>query len=263
MELLKPITTEKFIENAKNQGELGINGYEVYFEKQIKDAETFAISKYFWFIGDNTNMKIMTVSDTVNDLTPFPKEKWEGASPYFFAENMHPEDMPFTLAAISLAVSKLEELTQERRSKVRINIYTRMINKKNEYRWVLIQMPGFYSHKETLANCAMMLITDLSHFDFKTRPIMMTFTDLNENEGQSYNIPDDEMKLVAIDLPKLTQREREVLQLMIKGLNSPQISEKLFLSYHTVENHKRNMRKKTQSKTTAELIDCVWRNNMF
>jgi Bacterial regulatory proteins, luxR family len=234
MEPLKPLSTEQFIEIAKNQGELDISNYEDYFEKQIKDAETFAISKYFWFIGDNANMKITAVSDAVVELSPYPKEQWVGASPYFFAENMHPDDMPFTLGAISLAVSKLEELPHERRPNVRVNIYTRMLNKENKFRWVLIQMPGFYSNKESLANCALMLITDLSHFEFKTRPVMMTFTDLNENEGQSYNIPEDEMKLVAIDLPQLSLREREVLQLMIKGLNSPQIAEKLFLSYHTV-----------------------------
>ena len=50
---------------------------------------------------------------------------------------------------------------------------------------------------------------------------------------------------------------------MAKGLNSPEIAEKLFLSYHTVENHKRNLRQKTNSKTSAELINYVWSNNLI
>ena len=50
---------------------------------------------------------------------------------------------------------------------------------------------------------------------------------------------------------------------MANGLNSPQISEKLFLSYHTVEKHKRNLRQKTSTKTSAELINYVWSNNLI
>ncbi|MDG4654761.1 response regulator transcription factor [Chryseobacterium arthrosphaerae] len=57
-----------------------------------------------------------------------------------------------------------------------------------------------------------------------------------------------------IEKPKITKREKDILNLMAQGFNSPEIAEKLFLSYHTVENHKRNLRKKTNTKTSAELI---------
>ncbi|MBW7871351.1 MAG: response regulator transcription factor, partial [Flavobacteriia bacterium] len=38
------------------------------------------------------------------------------------------------------------------------------------------------------------------------------------------------------------------------GLSSEQIAEKLFLSYYTVETHKKNIFLKLNVKTTAELI---------
>jgi DNA-binding CsgD family transcriptional regulator len=50
---------------------------------------------------------------------------------------------------------------------------------------------------------------------------------------------------------------------MVKGLNTPQIAAALNISYNTVENHKRNIRAKTNTKTSAELIHFVMNNNML
>lgn len=49
----------------------------------------------------------------------------------------------------------------------------------------------------------------------------------------------------ALDnIPVLTRREREILQLLSEGLNGPQIAEKLYLSGHTIETHRKNLFKK-------------------
>ena len=50
---------------------------------------------------------------------------------------------------------------------------------------------------------------------------------------------------------------------MIRGFNTPQISQQLFISYYTVENHKRNLRKKTQTKTSSELIAFIIKYNLL
>lgn len=53
---------------------------------------------------------------------------------------------------------------------------------------------------------------------------------------------------------KLTPRELEVLQLVFEGLNTTEISERIFLSPRTVETHRSNLLSKTNSKNTAQLI---------
>lgn len=67
----------------------------------------------------------------------------------------------------------------------------------------------------------------------------------------------------VVNKANITKREREILALMIHGKNSPEIAEKLFISYHTVENHKKNLRVKTESKTSAELIYYVLHHNIL
>jgi len=52
----------------------------------------------------------------------------------------------------------------------------------------------------------------------------------------------------------LTNREREVLQLICKEYSNIEIAEKLFLSVRTVEGHRNNLLIKTNSRNTAGLV---------
>lgn len=52
----------------------------------------------------------------------------------------------------------------------------------------------------------------------------------------------------------LTAREKEILQLICKQLNSNEIAEKLFLSNRTVEGHRNNLLLKTGSRNIAGLV---------
>jgi DNA-binding NarL/FixJ family response regulator len=53
---------------------------------------------------------------------------------------------------------------------------------------------------------------------------------------------------------KLTPREKEILQLLAKGLNTKAIAEKLFVSEYTVSNHRANLLRKLSAQNVAELI---------
>ena len=264
METLQPLTTEEFVKNAKSDQELGFINYEAFFSTQIIEARNFAVGPYYWFIGDNANMQITVASTNIGDLTPFSKAEWENKSALFFVENIHPEDSFYVLSAIKLAMDRIIELSPENQSDVRINIYARMLNAQEEFRWVLIQMPGVYVNKENLTTCGLMMITDLTHFKFTTRPILMTLIDKVNNRTEYHHLVlEDKLKIETVDLPHITKREQQLLQLMLRGLNSPEIANALCISYHTVENHKRNLRRKTSTKTSVELAHYVMNNNLM
>jgi DNA-binding NarL/FixJ family response regulator len=53
---------------------------------------------------------------------------------------------------------------------------------------------------------------------------------------------------------RITQREKEVLQLIMEGLTTAQISEKLFVSQNTIDSHRKNLLSKLGVKNTAELV---------
>ncbi|MGH3463355.1 MAG: response regulator [Kribbellaceae bacterium] len=56
------------------------------------------------------------------------------------------------------------------------------------------------------------------------------------------------------DVPRLTERETEVLRLVARGLTAKQIGARLVLSHRTVENHVQNTLRKLQLHNRAELV---------
>jgi DNA-binding NarL/FixJ family response regulator len=61
----------------------------------------------------------------------------------------------------------------------------------------------------------------------------------------------------------LTTREKEVLSLICKQMNSNEIAEKLFLSNRTVEGHRNNLLLKTKSRNTAGLVLYALKHKLF
>jgi len=56
------------------------------------------------------------------------------------------------------------------------------------------------------------------------------------------------------EMPKLTTREKEVLQHIALGMTTIEIGAKLFLSKFTIESHRKNLLQKFKAKNMAELI---------
>lgn len=63
--------------------------------------------------------------------------------------------------------------------------------------------------------------------------------------------------------PALTPRELEILRYLSEGDTVPEISDKLFLSAHTVRTHRNNLRKKLNCKNTAQVIAVAIRQGLI
>lgn len=63
----------------------------------------------------------------------------------------------------------------------------------------------------------------------------------------------------APDLAKLTAREKEILELLSKGLRYKEIADKLFLSTETVRTHIRNIYEKLQVNSRTDALNAAYR----
>jgi len=61
----------------------------------------------------------------------------------------------------------------------------------------------------------------------------------------------------------LTNREKDVLQYIVKEYTNQEIAEKLFISVRTVDAHRRKKKKKTGARNTAGLVKYAIENNLF
>ncbi|NJO25672.1 MAG: response regulator transcription factor [Bacteroidia bacterium] len=67
---------------------------------------------------------------------------------------------------------------------------------------------------------------------------------------QNLHIPVDQ-------IPVLTRREKEILQLLSEGLTSNEVAARLFLSNYTVDTHRKNMLQKFNVHNTQGLLNTV------
>jgi len=84
--------------------------------------------------------------------------------------------------------------------------------------------------------------------------------------GKTYFSQELLLKLIrnknAMPDVRFTRREQEILDLICQGLGTPDISEKLFLSERTVENHRASLLAKTGCKNSLSLVIYALKNNL-
>lgn len=89
--------------------------------------------------------------------------------------------------------------------------------------------------------------------------------DIREKRSQIATILKDEVRRVK-DIEdenyELSEREREVLILVAQGLSSKEIADKLNISIHTVNSHRKNITRKTDIKSVAGLAVFATLHNM-
>lgn len=59
------------------------------------------------------------------------------------------------------------------------------------------------------------------------------------------------------EVPNLTRREKDILELLVKGMTSQEIAATLFLSSYTIDTHRKNMLQKFNVRNTQSLINVV------
>ncbi|MFM9988775.1 response regulator [Flavobacterium sp.] len=148
---------------------------------------------------------------------------------------------------------------------------TKIIN--NDFPKIKIIALTSYDSKSFIAN--MINIGAASYLIKNSTPTEMIET-INEvsEKGFYYNenvlqvihdgILASNTKLKSIfDEDYLTNREKEVLQLICKQLSTNDIAEKLFISNRTVDGHRNNLLLKTESKNVAGLVVYAIQNKII
>lgn len=76
-------------------------------------------------------------------------------------------------------------------------------------------------------------------------------------------VPAKERSAIHCNGVSITQRERDIIELIAEGLSNKQIADNLNLSIHTVLTHRKNIMKKTNANNTAGLVLFALKNNII
>ncbi len=76
--------------------------------------------------------------------------------------------------------------------------------------------------------------------------------------SQTKSIVDKKNQSELKSVPRLTRREREILVEAAMGLTTIQIADKLFISHHTVESHRKNLIEKFKASNLSSAIKMAY-----
>ena len=263
-QFLQPVKREDFIlaKNSSAKAEHLVSP-ETYFSNLILDIKKFAVGRHFWFIADVTNGNVATAEGMIEEITSIDKKSFIQGSPDQLFQRTHPDDIQQMFAFSHYWVELLVNTAPEQRSHVRPTIYIRIKNKEEIYNWVMVQYADQIFDEEGNLLFGFTLVTDIS-FIKKDGPVMMSILDTSDQTCQHFYCVDGKsLEQNPEFIPKITTREMEVLSFLSIGYSSKQIAAEMKIATKTVDNHRQNMLKKTNSKSTGELVNFAIRGGFL
>ncbi len=123
--------------------------------------------------------------------------------------------------------------------------------KSGKYKWLLRQSAPLETSRNGFMISNVNLITDIDFMKPEKISWLMTGDNIDQD---AFN-----KKVLSAYCDLFTQRELEILDLLIRRMSSKEIADQLFVSKNTVDTHRRNMLKKVGLKNSIELIEFVKR----
>lgn len=256
--------------NLKHFKELIISNYEfsTWAQKAMgkrttkESIQSFDLDKYLqlfhcfdcycYSVTDSTTMRFIKVGGACEQLTGYTEEDIIGKSYSFMLKVHRLKDIIRAARGGSMYFKYLYMQTKQKRPFIKVNRTLDLKCKDGTLKHVLVQSIPILFNKEMEVIYFLNIISDIS--------------ELKTNREYTHYILDssDEKKINKILLHsnpsmdhqrmEISKSELKVLRLMSNGLSSKQIADKLFLSEHTVKNHRKNMLAKSECESSSELV---------
>lgn len=239
---------------AKYQSGSIPSDFEIKVYKKL--LELFHVGDYYYYIFNTANSNVEYTSEGF--------ERVLGHSPDIFTvewilENMHPLDKPRFFEYEKLVTEFFNQLNPEKVLKYKVSYDYRIKTKNGSYKWILQQVTTIQTDENGSVIRVVGVHTDISHLKNNQKPSGLSFLGL-DGEPSFLNVQDGK-SLLNESSEKFTNKEKQILKLVVEGNTSKEISEILNKSIHTINSHRKNIFQKTESKTVAELIAKTIENN--
>jgi DNA-binding CsgD family transcriptional regulator len=226
--------------------------------KKIIDLDTYLpYSSTFFCITNTQSLEFEYISKNFNACLGLDSNLLKTNGMRYFWSRIHPDDLEKWLKALNeLMEFTLTNIAEDDRHKANYTWNYRFKNADDVY-VNLIQNTtplAFDSHGKPIIGLAHYTVL---HADIKM-DISASAKLLNEqNEYDTVYFKNYGQKLLG---DGISHRERDVIRLLVLDFSSKEISEKLSISSHTVDTHRRNILKKLNISSTGELIGMLKMN---
>lgn len=252
--ILTPVKREDFKEKFGGNSAVENIQPQEYFQPIIQLFKKLAAGPYFWFVADTAKGIVHSAGGMLERIIPVKLVDFVNHPPDQLFKSGHPEDITRLFAFTNYFISFFMGLPPERKPHVRPTIYVRLLNPEKIYKWNMVQYAENILDAEGRIAYGLTLVTDISHIK-KEGVAMMSILDNYDDSCQHFFCADgNTLPDASAVLPKLSVREIEVLKYLAIGHSSKQIAAELNIAVKTIDNHRQNLLRKTNTKSSGELV---------
>lgn len=230
---------------------------ETHIKKIIELDNFLPYSSTFFCITNTQSLEFEYISKNFKACLGLDPSLLKTNGMRYFWSRIHPEDLEKWLKALNeLMEFTLGNINDEERSRANYTWNYRFKNADDVYVNVVQNTTPLAFDSEGKP------IIGLAHYTVMHPKIKMTISasakllnDQNEYETVYFN--NYGQKLLS---NRVSNRERDVIRLLVLDYSSKEISEKLNISSHTVDTHRRNILKKLNISSTGELVGILKMN---
>jgi hypothetical protein len=230
-----------FIESYLPTGFLKINPNDPIM---LKLEELMEENDQFFSLADLGKMQFVYNSKRCVQMMGVKPEEFH---PGHFQDAMHPDDFERFGLARALVYRIEHDIFIPKEGRKVLSTDFMVKNPSGGYTNLLFQCYIFYSPIPYTAVFDLQLYTNIDSFNMK-KPHFHHY--LGEDLSL-FRFPDKKMLKIG---PDFSSRELEILKLIASGLSSKEIADKLFLSVHTVNTHRRNILDRCEKCNISNLI---------
>ncbi|BAV06218.1 LuxR C-terminal-related transcriptional regulator [Filimonas lacunae] len=263
---IQPVITIDELKQAILKGDISkVDNIMALFNARIDAIPQFAVGTYTWYVANK--LSIGNMGGMSEHFTGHPPGYWLNKNPEEYLQLLHPEDAPYVMSYVKLIYEFLVAMPRDKKHFIRPQLYFRMRNPyaPDNYRWVMFQYIDWEYATDGMIACILHLVTDITHLK-NDSAVRMTILDSSMESNQLFfsNVPQDSVgELSNITVCRLSGRELDVLRLMAQGLSSKQIASELKIAKNTVDNHRQNLLKKTNTSSSSEAVAYALKNGLF
>jgi len=230
----------EFIEAYSPVGFRGIDRNDLLVFKLEEFTES---NNQFFHVADLILMQIIWASKRSAQMIGIKPEELNA---FHFFEATHPNDIQKHTFGRSKMMNLANDLYQAKQGNAYLSTNIKIRNSQGIYEDLLFQLYFFYSK---IYSTVFLFQVHTNIESFKKRKHGYHY--YTGNDLSNFRFPDEDLLMIG---NPLSDREFEIVKLIADGLTSDQIADKIFLSVHTVNTHRRNILNKTGMNTISELI---------
>ncbi|WP_242204942.1 LuxR C-terminal-related transcriptional regulator [Aestuariivivens insulae] len=215
-------------------------------------------SSTFFCVTNTQDLTFQYVSKNAKACLGIEAQELQSQGMRYFWSRIHPDDIDKWLKALNdLMAFTLSEIALSDRKQMSYTWNYRFKNIKGEYVNIIQNTTPLEFDAQ------MKPIIGLAHYTVLNSKIKMPVTASakflnanNEYETKYYN--NFSQKLLT---DGISNRERDIVRLLVLNYTSKEIADKLNISSNTVDTHRRNILKKLNISSTGELVGLLKMNN--